>query len=89
MNKKQMPRGIIDYCSMPSGVLVTKWKDNKMKKTIVYSDARIESMSTVKRCDKTAKAKVNIQCPDVIKKCNGRMCSIEKASCLPIYTKHL
>lgn len=80
MNGNKIPRGTLDYRST-SGIIVLKWKDNKVV-NIISSDAGVEPMSTVKRYDKTERAKKEVPCPDVIKKYNCRMGGIDKSDML-------
>ena len=47
LNKKQVERGTLDYSST-SGILVARWKDNKVV-TMVSTDSGIDPMGTVKR----------------------------------------
>ena len=76
MNNKKTKKGAMDYRSC-DGVLALKWKDNKVV-TILSTDAGIEPLSTMKRYDKDAREKVDVECPDVIKQYNGRMGGIDK-----------
>ena len=76
-NKKQVERGTLDYSST-DGILVTRWKDNKVV-TMVSTDAGIEPMVAVRRYDRKEK---KFKCPDVIKRYNGRMGGIDKSDML-------
>ena len=80
LNKKQVERGTLDYSST-SGILVARWKDNKVV-TMVSTDSGIDPMGTVKRYDRAEKKKIDVACPDVIKKYNGRMGGIDKSDML-------
>ena len=80
MNKPKTKRGTMDYKSC-DGVLALKWKDNKVV-NMLSTDAGIEPVTTVKRYDKEARAKVDVECPDVIKQYNGRMGGIDKSDML-------
>lgn len=91
MDKKNVPRGELDYCSS-DGMLVARWKDNKIV-TILSSDAGIELTSHVLRYDKNTRGKKEVPCPDVIKKHNRRIAGIDKSDMLthlyktPVRTK--
>ena len=80
LNKKQVERGTLDYSST-DGILVTRWKDNKVV-TMVSTDAGIEPMGAVRRYDRKEKKKIDVKCPDEIKKYNGRMGGIDKSDML-------
>ena len=80
MDKKSVPRGKYDYAST-DGILALRWKDNK-NVTLLSTDAGIEPLKNVQRFDKTAKKKVNVPCPDVIKQYNGKMGGINKSDML-------
>ena len=80
MKKKNVPRGTLDYAST-KGVLAVRWKDNKVVTMISTADG-IEPLSTVKRYDKDAKAKIDVSCPDVIKKYNKNMGGVDKSDML-------
>ena len=80
MDKKAVPRGEYDYCSS-NNVLALRWKDNKVV-TVLSSDAGFEPVQTVKHYDRTAKKKVAIPCPKVVKEYNGKMGGIDKSDML-------
>ena len=80
LNKKQVERGTLDYSSM-SGILVVRWEDNKVV-TMVSSDSGIDPIGTVKRYGRAEKRRIDVACPDVIKKYNGRMGGIDKGDML-------
>ena len=80
MDKKTVPRGKYDYAST-DGILAVRWKDNK-NVTLLSTDAGIEPLRNVQRFDKTAKKKVTVPCPDVIKQYNGKMGGIDKSDML-------
>ena len=80
MSKKGTARGEYDYCSM-DGILALRWKDNK-NVTVLSSDVGVEPMAKVKRYDRSAKKKVDVPCPRVIKEYNGKMGGIDKSDML-------
>lgn len=80
MDKKTVRRGEYDYSSS-NGVLALRWKDNK-NVTVLSSDAGIHPLAKVKRYDRTAKKKVEVPCPNVIKEYNGKMGGIDKSDML-------
>ena len=80
LNKNQVERGTLDYSST-DGILVTRWKDGKVV-TMVSTEAGIEPMGTLRRYDHQEKNKINVKCPDVIKKYDGRMGGIDKNNML-------
>ena len=49
---------------------------------MVSTDAGIELMGAVRRYDRKEKKKIDVKCPDVIKKYNGRMGGIDKSDML-------
>ena len=80
MEKKSIARGKHDFCSA-DGILAMRWKDNKIV-TVLSSDAGVEPMKTVLRYDRTAKEKVEVPCPNVIREYNGKMGGIDKSDML-------
>lgn len=80
MKKKAVPRGTLEYAST-NGVLAVRWKDNKVVTMISTADG-IEPITTVKRYDKDAKAKIDVSCPNVIKKYNQNMGGVDKSDML-------
>ena len=80
MKKKAVPRGTLEYAST-KGVLAVRWKDNKVVTMISTADG-VEPLTTVKRWDKDAKARIDVSCPDVIKKYNKSMGGVDKSDML-------
>ena len=80
LDKKTVPRGHYDYCST-NGILALRWKNNR-NVTVLTSDAGVEPLAKVKRYDRSAKKKVEVTCPNVIKQYNGKMGGIDKSDML-------
>ena len=78
--KKNVPHGHYDYCSS-NRILALRWKDNKYV-TVLTSDAGVEPLAKVKLYDRTAKKKVEVTCPNVIKQHNSKMGRIDKSDML-------
>ena len=77
MNKKSITKSSIEYCSNDEGILIAKWKDNKVV-TLITNDKGIEPISKIQRYDKETNKKVLVDCPEVIKNYNSHMGGIDK-----------
>ena len=62
MNKKSITKSTIEYCSNDEGILIAKWKDNKVV-TLIINDKGIEPISKIQRYDKETHKKVLVDCP--------------------------
>ncbi|KAK3889337.1 hypothetical protein Pcinc_006654 [Petrolisthes cinctipes] len=76
MEKKIVPRGTIDYVSSDDGILVVRWKDNKVV-TLLSTDMGVEPVSSVYRYSSEGKRKDEVRCPAVIKSYNTNMGGID------------
>lgn len=81
MEKKAVPRGTYDYRTSDDGILVVRWKDNKVV-TLVSTDVGVEPISSVYRYCSDTKKKEEVSCPAVIKSYNANMGGIDKSDML-------
>ncbi|XP_062372032.1 piggyBac transposable element-derived protein 3-like [Sardina pilchardus] len=77
MMKKAVPRGACDYTSSDDGILLVRWKDNKIV-TLMSTDMGVEPWSTVNRYCSDTKRKEQVRCPYLIKSYNANMGGIDK-----------
>lgn len=81
LEKKTVPRGTTDYVSSDDGILVVRWKDNKVV-TLLSTDMGVEPVSSVFRYSSETKRKEEVTCPAVIKSYNANMGGIDKNNML-------
>ena len=77
MNKNSVSKASLESCSNKEGILVAKWKDNKIVK-LVTNDRGIEPFSKIQRYDKDTHQKISVDCPEVVKNYNSHMGGIDK-----------
>lgn len=79
---QKLGRGKYDYKSdQDKGLIVVKWMDNKavLVGSTLYG---ISPVSQVKRFSKTAKQKVDVECPSIIRNYNKHMGGVDTANAL-------
>ena len=81
MEKKSVPRGTCDYTTSDDGILIVRWKDNKVV-TLMSTDMGLEPSSTVYRYCSDTKRKEQVSCPYLIKSYNANMGGIDKSDML-------
>lgn len=59
MEKKAVPRGMLDYVTSDDGILSLRWKDNKVV-TLLSTDMGVEPMSSVHRYCSDTKRKEQV-----------------------------
>ena len=76
------PRGSYDYRrDTTAGITVVKWRDNKVL-TLASPFVGVQPLTTMKRYDKVAKAKVDVPAPNIIKQYNIHMGGVDLADML-------
>ncbi len=78
MEKKDVPRGVHDYVTSDDGILVLRWKDNRVV-TLLSTDM---GWSPYPQSTGTAVRKELVSCPTVIKSYNANMGGIDKSDML-------
>ena len=81
MGKKNVPSGSYDYITTDDGILVLRWKDNKVV-TMVSTDLGLKPIMKCMRYCKDTKMKTEVTCPSVIKSYNANMGGIDKSDML-------
>lgn len=81
MMKKDVPRGTCDYTTSDDGILIVRWKDNKIV-TLMSTDMGVEPRSSVYRYCSDTKRKEQVSCPHLIKTYNANMGGIDKSDML-------
>lgn len=79
---KKEGRGSMDYrTDTTAGITVVSWQDNKVV-TLASSFAGVEPLTSLKRYDKVAKAKIDDPAPDVVKQYNIHMGGVDLSDML-------
>ncbi|XP_072248003.1 piggyBac transposable element-derived protein 2-like [Leuresthes tenuis] len=81
MENEAVPRGTCDYVSSDDGILVVRWKDNRIV-TLLSTDMGVEPVSSVFRYNSETKTKEPVSCPAVIRSYNAHMGGIGKSDML-------
>ncbi|KAJ8002308.1 hypothetical protein DPEC_G00178530 [Dallia pectoralis] len=81
MMKKAVPRGTCDYITSDDGILMVRWKDNKVV-TLMSTDIGVEPWSSIYRYCSDTKRKEQVSCPYLIKSYNANMGGIDKSNML-------
>lgn len=81
MMKKAVPRGTCDYITSDDGILMVRWKDNKVV-TLMSTDMGVEPWSSVYRYCSETKRKGQLSCPYLIKSYNANMGGTDKSDML-------
>lgn len=78
MMEKAVPRGTCDYITSDDGILMVRWKDNKVA-NLMSTDMGVEPWSSVYRYCSETKRKGQLSCPYLIKSYNANMGVIDKS----------